>query len=122
LKAKEMPVHKCEFCYTEFKPRPQVKSPRACSACQRARQRDNEYNWRKRNPKYSSAQYHELRRNQRNERLKAIALDLSQCIRIGKELTGVKVEMAVLGAALTQFLVGLGIRRINKFWVSELAM
>lgn len=115
-------MHKCEFCHTEFNPRPQVKSPRACPACQGVRQRDNEYNWRKRNPKYSSAEYHELRRNQRNEKLQAIAQALSKCIRVGKELAGVKVEMAELGAALTEFLIGLGIRRVNKFWVSELAM
>ena len=31
----------CEFCHTEFIPRPQIKKPRACShsACQKKRQR-----------------------------------------------------------------------------------
>jgi hypothetical protein len=115
-------MHKCEFCNTEFNPRPQVKNPRACAACQGLRQRDNEYDWRKRNPKYSDAKYHELMRGLREKRLKAIAAVISKCIGIGKDMTGTNLEMNEFGMALTRFLLALGIRRVNKFWLSELAM
>jgi hypothetical protein len=112
----------CEFCNTSFQPRPQVKSPRACGSCQGIRQRNNEYDWRKRNPKYSNAEYHELMRGLREKRIKAIAETLSQCVRVGKEMTGTKLEMKEFGLALTCFLLTLGVRRVNKFWLSEFAM
>lgn len=112
----------CEFCHTEYTPRPQVKKPRACPGCQKQRQRDNEYCWRKLNPRYASAQYHELQRGIRDRKLKAAADALSECIRIGKEMVGINLEMKELGVALMEFLHTLGIRRVNKLWKSEMAM
>ena len=112
----------CEFCHTQFSPRPQVKRPRACPSCQTLRQRDNENCWRKENPRYSSPLYHELRRKERERKLKAAADALSKCIRIGKDMIGLNLEMAELGPVLAEFLITLGVRRVNKFWSSELSM
>jgi hypothetical protein len=115
-------MHKCEFCHTEFSSRPQVKNPRACPACQGLRQRNNEYDWRKRNPTYSSAAYHELRRSQRQAKLNGIAQALVKCIKLGKALMGMDLKMEELSLALAEFLSMHGIRRVNKFWNSNLAM
>jgi hypothetical protein len=54
--------------------------------------------------------------------LKAAADALSECIRIGKEMVGINLEMKELGVALMEFLHTLGIRRVNKLWKSEMAM
>ena len=115
-------MRNCEFCHTEYTPRPQVKKPRACADCQKPRQRDNEYRWRKANPRYSLPLYYEQWRKDRDKRLKTAVDALSKCIRIGKDMVGMNLEMDELGAALTEFLYTLGIRRVNKLWKSEMAM
>jgi hypothetical protein len=115
-------MHKCEFCNTEFQPRPQVKKPRACSSCQVQRQRSNEKDWRSRNPRYSNAIYHELMRRSREKKLKAVIEALLECIRIGKTMSGLTFEARELSSLLTEFVLGLGVRRLNKFWSFEISM
>ena len=112
----------CEFCLTQFSPRPQVKKPRACPDCQMRRQRDNENRWRKQNPRYSYALYYLQWRKDRDQRLKAAAESLAECIRVGKDLLGVNVGMKELAPVLREFLSQLGIRRINKFWNEKLTV
>ena len=109
----------CEFCHSEFRPRPQVKNPRACPGCQKTRQRSNENDWRKRNPKYSDPVYHKLQRELRKKRLIAVAKSLSECIRVGKVMLGLSLGMGELGLVLTEFLQQLGIRRVNKLCLVE---
>lgn len=85
-------MHTCEFCHTDFKPRPQVKKPRACANCQGKRQRSNEYDWRLRNPQYSCAEYHILMREKRKRWLKEAAVRLMKCIEVGRDFRTVITE------------------------------
>jgi hypothetical protein len=115
-------MHKCEFCHTEFQPRPQVKRPRACVSCQDKRQRSNEYDWRMRNPQYSSAEYHELMREKRKKCLKEAAERLVKCIEVGRDFLGVSLRMDGIEIVLAEFLASLGVRRLNKLWDLQIAM
>ena len=65
----------CEFCNTEFEPRPQVKNPRACSNCQNARQRANEKEWRNRHLGLYDGKYHQVKRESRNAAIKTKVKD-----------------------------------------------
>lgn len=107
-------MRNCEFCHTEFYPRPQVKKPRACPCCQVQRQRSNEKDWRNRNPKYSMAMYHEIMRRKRERKIRAVTEALSDCIKVGREMSGLKFESKELAALLSEFIVGLGVRRLNS--------
>jgi hypothetical protein len=111
----------CEFCHTQFYPRPQVKCPRACPACQLQRQRDNEKDWRNRNPRYSDPSYHRVCRRERIRVLRERACALVKCLKIGGDMTGVALAIDFLTADLVEFVIGLGIRRVNKFWPQETA-
>ena len=115
-------MNTCEFCSTDYRPRPQVKKPRACERCQMQRQRSNEKDWRIRNPRYSSALYHRVQRCVRTRRLNAIAQLLLKCVQVGKDMMGMAVAMEVLTPALGEFLQQLGIRRANKFWRGEVVV
>jgi nucleotidyltransferase/DNA polymerase involved in DNA repair len=75
-----------------------------------------------RNPQYSSAEYHELMREKREMRLKQAAELLTQCIDVGREFLGLRVEAAGLGLVLAEFLESLGVRRLNKLWDLQTAM
>lgn len=112
----------CQFCHNQYQSRPQVKKPRACTNCQEYRQRSNEKDWRIRNPKYSCPLYHKLRRQERIRKLKAAAASLLKCLKVGKEMMGMTLAMDVFEMLLEDFLLGLGIRRVNKFWISEIAV
>ena len=107
----------CAFCHIQFQPRPQVKRPKACQGCQRARQRANEYDWRKRNPKYSDPAYHQIQRALRRKRLMAAAALLAQCVQVGKELLGLCIRVEELSALLSEMLLAIGVRRVNKFLI-----
>lgn len=108
----------CEFCLTEFHPRPQVKKPRACSRveCQKLRQIQNEKEWRERNPEYPGEKYYEIKRSQRKRRIQSIAKSLIKCIEVGGKLFGIEIIMEDFSRILEELLFGLGVRRINKFW------
>lgn len=69
-----------------------------------------------RNPRYSSALYHQVKREQRKKRLKAIAESISECIRIGRSFLGMNAKIEGFGAVFPALLTSLGIRRVNKLW------
>src|SRR4051812_33789276 len=110
-------MHMCEFCHTEYKSRPQVKRPRACTSCQRQRQRTNEKDWRNRNPRYSDPAYHKVCREQRFKKLNEVVTILSSCLKVGKTFLGLDIAMDLVSGALGEFLFALGIRRVNKFLI-----
>ena len=113
----------CEFCNTEFEPRPQVKNPRACSNCQNARQRANEKEWRNRHLGLYDGKYHQVKRESRNAAIKTKVKDLIKCVEVGGTLLGIAITKEIqesFGDILLKFLFGLGIRRANKFWPLEI--
>ncbi len=107
----------CEFCHSQFKPRPQVKSPRACGKqeCQRERQRENEKAWHSRNPGIYDGKYHSVKRRERLQELRKIAGRLKECLAVGATMLGVTVDEGQILLILERFLLGLGIRTANKF-------
>ena len=111
-------LHQCEFCPASFQPRAQVKNPRACPKfeCQRKCQRSNEVQWRERNGTLSDPHYHNLRRRARLMHLQTIAEVIGRCFRTGATFLNEKVSPEHFQEFLLQFLLDLGIRKINKFW------
>lgn len=109
---------RCEFCHTEYQPRPQVINPRACgqAICQRDRQRANERAWRVDNRHLSSKEYHRVRREQRGRRVHTVAAAILKCIEVGSMFLGQPVDCGAFSKFLIAFLSELGIRRANKFW------
>lgn len=110
-------VHQCEFCGGGFQSRPQVKNPRAClnSVCQQKRQRSNELEWRERNSTRFDPQYHRIRKQSRMKLLRDVSKAISHCLITGARFAGKALAVDLFEAVLFQFLVRLGIRRINKF-------
>lgn len=115
-------VHQCEFCPASFRPRPQVKNPRACerSECQRRRQRSNELSWRQRNSTASDPKYHRLRKQARLGQLRRVSLLIGRCFNTGARFLGESMSLDPVQALFLQFLVSLGIRKINKLWPAVL--
>ena len=109
-------MHICEFCHTSFRPRAQVKHPRACSKCQKARQRANEDAWHERNPKYSDKLYHLVQKKQRMKRLGELVQIIVECLRVGKDFLRHNFDLEKTRVLFSQFLADVGIREINKFW------
>ena len=114
-------MHCCEFCLSEYVVRPQVINPRACQAfeCQLKRQRLNEREWRLKHPELRGTRYHSVRRQQRLQRILMIATILQRCLQIGVDLLGVKIGIDTFSEDLKKFLLNIGVRRINKFWLFE---
>ena len=114
-------MHCCEFCLADFEVRPQVKKPRACQKpeCLKKRQCANEREWRGRHLGLYDSKYHEVMRGRRLERIQLIATAFQKCIQIGVNLTGMDLKLAEFGVAFEKFLLGLGVRQINKFWMLE---
>jgi hypothetical protein len=111
-------VHQCEFCGASFHPRHQVKNPRACmrAECQKKRQRSNELEWRQNNAAVSDPQYHHICKLARLKRLRQISELLGRCIRTGAAFLNEKFLFESMQEVLLQFLLELGIRKVNKFW------
>lgn len=111
-------MHQCEFCRASFYPRPQVKNPRAClrSECQRKRQRSNELEWRKAHSTQSDPQYHRIRKLARLKQLRALSEWIGRCVETGARFLKKSFSFESTHELLLQFLVSLGIRKINKFW------
>lgn len=111
-------VHQCEFCGEGFHSRPQVKNPRAClnRICQQKRQRSNELDWRQRNSTRFDPQYHRICKESRMKQLRDVSKAISHCLITGARFVGKVLSIDLFEAVLFQFLVSLGIRRINKFW------
>jgi len=114
-------VHRCEFCPTEYEPRPQVKNPRACpnAKCQQKRQGTNEKAWRERHTHLSGGEYHRVRRKQRRRKLEAIAVLILKCLEVGARFLNQRLDREGLSVFFTEFLSELGIRRANKLWRSD---
>lgn len=114
-------MHCCEFCLSEYVVRPQVINPRACQAfeCQLKRQRLNERDWRLRHPELRGTRYHSIRRQQRLQRIQMMATILQRCLQIGVDLLGVKIGIDPFLEDFKEFLLNMGVRRINKFWLFE---
>jgi hypothetical protein len=121
-------MHECNYCSTIYEPRSQVKNPKACNKkeCQRARQRDNERDWREKNKAHYEKDYFEQQRAKRDSIIKDTVADVARCIEVGKQFlseTG-KLEGFNLDKfkdALEYFFSALGIRNINKFWIPIIA-
>ena len=110
---------KCGFCHTEFTPRPQVKRPRACSSCQKRRQRENEKAWKQRNLGLYDGKYHRRQRDDRTKEFKARIEQLVRCIEVGSSFLGAVFSdesKAEFKAWLLIAVLGAGVRRANKLW------
>lgn len=114
-------MHCCEFCVSDYESRPQVKNPRACqkAECQHERQRANEREWRERHQGLYNVDYHSAKKQQRIRRLQSIMVALQKCFQVGVSLSGVKIAMAEFSKIFEGFILGLGVRQINKFWKLE---
>ena len=112
---------RCEFCYSKFDHRPQVKNPRAClkPECQELRQRANEREWRERHPGYADTKYHQIRRGQRAKKIQDAVAIVMKCLRVGREVLGIDLAIDVFSDFVESFLFDLGVRQINKFWSLE---
>ena len=110
-------MHCCEFCNLRFQPRPQVKRPRACSACQKKRQRENEKAWHSKNKAQFGARYHQLQKVLRFKELKGICAECLKCFGTGFTFHGKDPNLEVFEDYFFTFLLRLGIRRVNKFWL-----
>jgi hypothetical protein len=109
----------CEFCNTEFEPRPQVKNPRACSNCQKARQRANEKSWRNKHLGLYDGKYHQVKRECRKAAIKTKVKDLIKCVEVGGTLLGIAITKEIQESfcdIFLKFFASLGIRRANKVW------
>lgn len=111
----------CEFCLSEFEPRPQVKNPRACKhqSCQRQRQRANEKEWRNLQVGYPGENYYQIRKLQRKKRITDVVQSLIKCFEAGRKFFGVDILMEEFSQILEAALFRIGVRRINKFWQAE---
>ncbi len=107
-------MHCCEFCFTHFLSRPQVKIPRACSNCQKLRQRANEREWHEKHTHFDDG-YHGIRRKQREQKILKIVSILIECLRVGQSLSGLKFDIEKFSQILERRLLELGVRQINKF-------
>ena len=107
-------MHCCEFCSTHFLSRPQVKNPRACSNCQKLRQRANEREWHEKHTHFDDA-YHGIRRKQREQKIFKLVSILIACLRVGQSLSGIKFDSEKFTKILEVSFLELGVRQINKF-------
>lgn len=110
-------MHECEFCFSQFTPRPQVKNARACGkrGCQQARQKSNEKAWHAKNPGLYDGKYHQVQRISRIRRIREVAHKFSNCLKTGATMLGVHIEGADIFGLLLSFFSDLGIRSTNKF-------
>lgn len=108
----------CNYCQKQFKPRPQVKHPKACNDlnCQRLRQRDNEQDWHQRHREKYDNRYHDRMSKVRREKMLRYFSDLLEFFRVGSEFLNVKVNFDEFLPVLKDLCFVLGIRRLNKLW------
>ncbi len=111
-------MHKCEFCLVMFESRPQVKRPRACSKCQRARQQENEKAWHNQNKGLYDLKYHRIQKIARVKKLKATAEQIFRLVEIGKSFLGTVIELEGIRELFQLFFISFGIRKINKLWLA----
>lgn len=109
-------MHKCEFCHVMFQARPQVKHPRACINCQDKRQQDNERAWHLKNRGLYDKKYHGAKKEVRLKKFRLISEELLQCLKVGKEILNVSIDLIEASGFFFRFLLQLGIRQVNKLW------
>ena len=108
----------CEFCSLDFNPRPQVKTPRACShsRCQDARQKANEKAWREQNNGPYDGAYHTAKRSLRAAKLKGMLTAFMDALKVGSRMRGLDIQVEKFETFLRQAFLELGSRRANKLW------
>lgn len=112
-------MRNCEFCHTEYTPHPQVKKPRACSNCQKLRQRENEKAWKQKNLGLYDGKYHRHQRKERLDEIKSRIKHLVRCIEVGSTLLGIIFSNSSRDEFmnwLVPAVLGVGTRRANKLW------
>lgn len=117
-------MHTCEFCLTEYVPCPQVKNPRACSNCQKLRQRANEKAWRLKNLGLYGGQFHHDQRKERKTEVETRITRLVRCIDVGSTLLGVAFaddSREAFKKWLLHSVLDAGTRRANKLWCLGIA-
>ena len=117
-------MHNCEFCHTEYTPCPQVKKPRACSNCQKARQRENEKAWQQRNLGLHDGKYHRRLRKERKDEIKSRIKHLVRCIEVGSTLLGTIFSDSSRDEFIDWIvpaILRVGTRRANKLWCLGMA-
>jgi hypothetical protein len=96
-----------------------VKRPRACQACQSARQRDNERAWHARHPGLYDQKYHRIKKAMRSQHLQKCARKITRLCEAGSRFFGEKIEIVNFERMLTLFFKDLEVRAANKFWAIE---
>ena len=116
-------LHTCEFCSTQFEPRPQIKNPKACNkeTCQRARQRQNENDWHQKHKDFyiKNAKYHKEQRIERYRLIMQIINDLLDAMFSGFRFKKIQVNCELFKTLFHNFMCRIGIRKINKFYSAE---
>lgn len=107
-------MHRCEFCFVMYQPRPQVKRPRACEQCQSKRQRSNEKAWHFKHKGQFDAKYYRILKDQRLKALREKSALFREWIEIGRRFMQQSGSLVGLDEFLFQFLTYVGIRRVNK--------
>lgn len=109
-------MHKCEFCFSNFHARPQVKRPRACPNCQKKRQRANEKAWHIKHKDQFDQRYHQVQKMIRFKLIKQVLVEFLKYLRVGCSIHGQQLHWGLFESYFLKFLGDLGIRRVNKFW------
>jgi hypothetical protein len=109
-------MHCCNYCSAIFFPRPQVKQPKACPKCQAKRQRENEKAWRIKNKDRFGAVYAKTQKELRKERLLEIADVMAEGLLTGLRFKGKSINLKETAESLFQWLLFIGIRRVNKLY------
>ncbi|OFZ79009.1 MAG: hypothetical protein A2583_14920 [Bdellovibrionales bacterium RIFOXYD1_FULL_53_11] len=76
--------------------------------------------WRQRNAA-SDPQYHRICKLIRLKRLRQISEIISRCLSTGATFLNKKISSELTQEFLLQFLLDLGIRKVNKFWPEAFA-
>jgi hypothetical protein len=111
-------LYTCQFCNDRYFARPQVKNPRACgkAACQAARQKANEREWREKNASRYDAHYYRKWRKDAYRRRLRLRDRISQALKIGLAFRNdPALDFDLLMIVFHDFLQALGMRTVNKF-------
>jgi hypothetical protein len=109
----------CKYCNNDFRPRPQVKNPKAClsAICQKKRQRDNEKAWKIRHLKEYDRHYYSDQKQKRILLLKNKSAEFFNALTAGFRFLKIEISEVPLKHYWDLFFMGLGIRVVNKLWV-----
>ena len=115
-------MHNCNYCYIDFKARPQVKSPKACNNrnCQHQRQRDNEKSWHSRNAERFGRHYHNRRKKIRKKLISKQVAEILNALSIGMRFLGSIFDDSLWIGFLEGIFFRLGLRQTNKLCGKEI--